>query len=105
MGNMPSMEVSMNRRDTLVCILVILILIMLIVDKVEKDELLSKLSTNQAELIETLAANELIILELEIEKTAINEKLSNWDSIDKEWLYWFEENWDLLNTIGGKDGR
>lgn len=95
----------MSKRDTVLCIIAIIILLLLIVDKLEKDDLLAKLSTEQTELYKVAASNELVIMELKTEKDAINEKIEEWSKIDMKWLYWIEENWHLVKQIGGEDGR
>lgn len=93
----------MSKRDTMLCIIAIIILLVLIVDKLEKDDLLAKLSTEQTELYKVVASNELVIMELQTEKDSIKEKLEEWSAIDMKWLYWIEENWHLVKAIGVKD--
>jgi hypothetical protein len=95
----------MSKRDIVLCLIAIVILLMLIVDKLEKDDLMAKLSTEQTELYNMAASNEVVIMELQAEKIAINEKLDEWSLIDMKWLYWIEENWHLVKQIGGDDGR
>ena len=95
----------MSKRDIVICLIAIVMLLVLIVDKLENDDLISKLSTEQTELIKLAASNEVVIMELQTEKDAINDKLDEWADIDMKWLYWIEENWHLVKQIGDGDGR
>lgn len=95
----------MSKRDIALCLIAIVILLALIVDKLEKDDLMAKLSTEQTELYNIAASNEVVIMELLAEKDAINDKLDEWSTIDMKWLYWTEENWHLVKQIGDDDGR
>lgn len=95
----------MSKRDTVLSLIAIIILMVLVVDKLEKDDLMSKLSTEQTELYNMAASNEVVIMELQAEKEVINDKLDEWSEIDMKWLYWIEENWHLVKQIGGDDGR
>ena len=96
---------KMSKRDIVICLIAIVILLVLIVDKLEKDDLMDKLSTEHIELYNVVASNEVAIVKLQAEKDAINRKLEEWSTIDMKWIYWIEKNWHLFKQIGGDDGR
>ena len=95
----------MRKREIIICLIAIFVLLALIVDKVEKDKIIDRLSTEQTLLFQKAEKNEVLISDLDSEKIAIISKLNDWEAIDMEWLYWIEDNWELLQTIGATDGR
>jgi len=95
----------MSKRDIVICVVAIIVLLTLIFDFVGKDTLLSELSTEQIEIYRVVSSNEDIILELESEIISINAKLDRWDNIDMRWIYWIEENWELVKAIEVNDGN
>lgn len=95
----------MNKREIILCLIAIVILTILIVDKVENDKIIDRLSTEQTQLYQKATNNEVLISDLDSEKAILIAKLNEWDEIDIEWLYWIEDNWELLETIGAANGR
>ena len=90
----------MKKGELAIILVLIVILIALIVDKVEKNKILDRLSTEQYQMISDIEVSEKVIVELGTKQMAINEKLDDWDSIDQRWLSWIEENWQLVKPLG-----
>ena len=90
----------MKKGELAIILVLIVLLIALIVDKVEKDKILDRLSTEQNQMISDIEVSEKVIVELGAKQMAINEKLDDWDSIDQKWLSWIKENWQLVKPLG-----
>ena len=90
----------MKKGELAIILVLIVLLIALIVDKVEKDRILDRLSTEQNQMISDIEVSEKVIVELGAKQMAINEKLDDWDSIDQKWLSWIKENWQLVKPLG-----
>ena len=90
----------MKKGELAIILVLIVLLIALIVDKVEKDRILDRLSTEQNQMIRDIEVSEKVIVELGTKQMAINEKLDDWDSIDQRWLRWIKENWQLVKPLG-----
>ena len=90
----------MKKGELAIILVLIVLLIALIVDKVEKDKILDRLSTEQNQMISDIEVSEKVIVELGTKQMAINEKLDDWDSIDQRWLSWIKENWQLVKPLG-----
>ena len=90
----------MKKGELAIILVLIVLLIALIVDKVEKDRILDRLSTEQNQMIRDIEVSEKVIVELGTKQMAINEKLDDWDSIDQRWLSWIKENWQLVKPLG-----
>ena len=90
----------MKKGEFAIILVLIVLLIALIVDKVEKDKILDRLSTEQNQMISDIEVSEKVIVELGTKQMAINEKLDDWDSIDQRWLSWIKENWQLVKPLG-----
>ena len=90
----------MKKGELAIILVLIVLLIALIVDKVEKEKILDKLSTEQNQMISDIEVSEKVIVELGTKQMAINEKLDDWDSIDQRWLSWIKENWQLVKPLG-----
>ena len=90
----------MKKGELAIILVLIVLLIALIVDKVEKDKILDKLSTEQNQMISDIEVSEKVIVELGTKQMAIKEKLDDWDSIDQRWLSWIKENWQLVKPLG-----
>ena len=62
------------------------------------------LEAQKAALEETLYIKQTMAIKaLEEEQRQVNQKLEEWDSIDKRWLVWIEENWTLVKNINPHD--
>lgn len=90
----------MKKGELAIILVLIVLMIALIVDKVEKDKILDRLSTEQNQMISDIEVSEKVIVELGTKQMAINEKLDDWDSIDQRWLSWIKENWKLVKPLG-----
>ena len=90
----------MKKGELAIILVLIVLLIALIADKVEKDKILDRLSTEQNQMISDIEVSEKVIVELGAKQMAINEKLDEWDSIDQRWLSWIKENWQLVKPLG-----
>ena len=90
----------MKKGELAIILVLTVLLIALIVDKVEKDNILDRLSTEQNQMISDIEVSEKVIVELGTKQMAINEKLDDWDSIDQRWLSWIKENWQLVKPLG-----
>lgn len=62
------------------------------------------LEAQKAALEETLYIKQTMAIKaLEEEQRQVNQKLEEWDDIDKRWLVWIEENWTLVKNINPHD--
>lgn len=97
----------MKKKDTILVIIAIVVLLILIGDRLNQmnTDKIQALEQNKIELLEAINQNEMAIKDIQEKQSQITLKLGEWDDIDKRWLYWIEDNWHIVKSVGGKDGR
>lgn len=94
--------------NTLLSILLIIMLIAIIAHKVEQDKLFVQLEAEHVYLVQKVDELKAKTADALLVQENINDSLEAMGKVqvDMEWLYWMENNWDLIKPLSTKnDGR
>ena len=93
---------SKRLLNTLLSILLIIMLLAIITHKVEQDKLFVQLEAEHVYLAQRVDELKIKTADALLLQENINDSLEAMGKVqvDMEWLYWMENNWDLIKPLG-----
>ena len=93
----------MKKHEQTLTIIAIIVLLILIFLKIESDQQ-ARMDAAEKQLslsYQALMENEITINQIQGELEETQHQLEEWDNIDRRWLDWIRENWQLVKVVDG----